>query len=275
MKGGTRLALFAIVAAQGLFGQSLGVQRQPEPVASPAAEPLPRRFIGVHPVTIYSGLLSSSPEQRKLALQQLGNEYTVASETIEASIRAVNLDADVELEYVLIAKGFPPDVMAYVFDKDERGWWVIGEFTYRAPYDPNEEDRFFELREIVRYGRKDLMVRDTGHGTGIIEIHLSIYRMNNGSLYRIFQVSQDRKSSDPGNAVTEIEHRDISFPEQGRDGLVFLVSRYRKRVVYNPHTRPDRTTSSCTVFRWNSVAFVFVPDKAAGAMCSNQGASAK
>src|SRR5579863_1639857 len=113
MRSGRRMALFALIGWSVLLGQ-FAAQHQTEPAAHPISQPLPRRFVGVHPVTIYSGLLSSSPEQRRLALEQLGNEYTIASETIEASIRAVNLDADAELEYVLIEKGFPPDATAYV-----------------------------------------------------------------------------------------------------------------------------------------------------------------
>ncbi len=260
---GVRVAAIALLAAMVVSGQSLGVQRLEEPTASPTTKPLPRRFVGVHPVTIFSGLLSSSEEQRKIALQQLGEEYMYATEPIQARLAAVNLDPDPELEYVLIATGATHLSMAYVFDQDDRGWWVAGEFPYGYHWNPNEAERFVELREIVWYGRKDIVVRDTGGGTGILETSLSIYRMHNGLLYRIFETTEDREASILGTSMTEHEHRDISFPEHYTGDPAFLVSRYQKRTEFAEHARPDRKISSCSAFRWDAVSFVFVEDKAA------------
>jgi hypothetical protein len=260
-----RVAFIALAVSVLASGQSLGIQPRQEPRPNPTSKPLPRRFVGVHPITILSGLLSSSPEQRKQALQQLGDLYTDATERIDASLRAVNLDADPELEYVLIAKGFPTGSTAYVFDRDEEGWWVTGEFSYWWHWDANEAERFLELREIVRYGRKDIIVRDTEGGTGLKVTELSIYRLNNGLLYRVFQTTEDREDWVVGTNRTDYVHRVIEFPDPDKDGNVFLVSRYQKRSEFSPRTRPDRKIGSCSAFRWDANAFVFVEDKTAAA----------
>lgn len=256
------MALASALVVSGQFRRVEPPQR--EPVASPASKPQPRRFVGEHPITILSGLLSSSPERRKQALQQLGVASADATESIQASIRAVNLDSDPELEYVLIlVPTFPPASTAYVFDKDERGWWIVGEFSYGWHWDANEAERFLELREIVRRGRKDILVRDMEGGTGLQETDLSIYRIANGALYRIFETVEEREGWVVGTSATEYEHRMIDFPDPDEDGKVFLVSHYEKNTVFSNHERPDRRSTSCAAYRWDAESFVFVVDSTA------------
>jgi hypothetical protein len=205
--------------------------------------------------------LSSSPEQRKQALQQLGIEGADVSEPIQASVRAVNLDSDPELEYVLIlVPTSPPASVAYVFDKDERGWWIVGQFSYGWHWDANTAERFLELREVVWPGQKDIVFRDVAGGTGVEETDLSIYRMANGALYRVFGTIEERMA---GTVTTEYEHRTIDFPEPGYQGNVFLVSHYEKTTSSANRQRPDHTSSSCAVYRWDAKIFEFVEDSTA------------
>ena len=63
-------------------------------------------------------------------------------------------------------------------------------------------ERFFELREILPYAGKYILVRDIEGGTGVQQTQLSIYRLLNGSLYRIFETEDERWAYVYGGAKT-------------------------------------------------------------------------
>ena len=254
-----------LIASVAGFGQFLGVQPPQEPAANPKSMPLPRRLVGVHPVTILSGLLSQSSDDRKRALQQLGDEYTVPTEPIEAGIRTVCLDADPEPEFILKAKGFPPASHAYVFEKDERGWWIIGDFIYGYHWDANDAERFLEVRQILYHPHQseEILVRDFGGGSELSENTLTIYAMYHQALYPIFEILEDRQEWIVGTNRTEFEHRDISFPEPNPNGPIFLLDRYEKRTkmaLEDGRSRSQRT-AACAAYRWDAMAFEFVEER--------------
>jgi hypothetical protein len=194
-----------------------------------------------------------------------------ASDPVEARLYAVNLDSDSDLEYVLIANtDFPPGTIALVFDKIGASWWVIGDFSYGWQRDANEAERFIELREIVHYGRKEIIVRDWGGGTGFAETGLSIYRMQNGSLYRVFRTVEDGFHFIYGVGTTEYEHRTLEYSDHDWNAPALLVARHVKRIEPAQEGAAVRVSRDCSVFQWDAAAFVFVKKKAAmPSLCSN------
>ena len=157
--------------------------------------------------------------------------------------------------------GWPTGTIATVLYQNGKAWWAIGDFTYWLYWDANEAERFVELREIVRYGRKEIIVRDHEGGTGIAETWLSIYRMQNGNLYRVFRTLEDGSYSNGG--ISEFEHRTLGYPEHGLEAPAFLVARYVKRTEPAEEGSPVRVMRKCSVFRWDAAGFAFVGDKAA------------
>ena len=53
--------------------------------------------------------------------------------------------------------------------------------------------------KLCGYGRKEIIVRGMGGGSGLQETDLSIYRMANGALYRIFRNDRGPRGLDCGN----------------------------------------------------------------------------
>ena len=222
-------------------------------------------------MTLYRGLLSSLPKERTQVFQQLGHEVTDASLPDGARLYALNLDSDDDLEYVLIVTVSPAATIAFVFDKSAQDWWLVGEFSYGWHWDANEAERLIEFREIVWPGRKEIIVRERQGGTGVAETELSIYRMHNGFLYRVFHTTEDAYHYIFGAGRTEDEHRTIEYRQANADGHAFLVVHYEKRIEPDQHSRPIREIRSCSAFRWNAVSFVFVEDKtAATKLCSDR-----
>ena len=102
----------------------------------------------------------------------------------------------------------------------------LGSFTARGIALVAQAERLIELREIVWYGRKDIIVREQAGGTGVAETTLSIYRMYEGRLYRIFRMIEDRYDAPIGGSGTITQHRQIEFPELDPATGKFLVVHY-------------------------------------------------
>jgi hypothetical protein len=240
-----------------LYSQHLAIQHRPEEIpANPSSKPLPRRLVGVDPLTLYRDLTSSSKDERTRALRRLGDNFSEIEQPEDTRLYALNLDSDPGLEYVLEAKAAFAATIAWVFKKGPEGWWMVGEFNYSWHWDPNLAERFVEFREIVRPGRKEIIVRDTAGGSGLAQTRLAIYRMNNGFLYRVFATTEDSFSNVIGTGMAEYEHREIEYLEAG------LIVRLRKHLEDGPdHKKPE--TRTCSAFTWDAVAFRFVEDASA------------
>ena len=60
-----------------LLSQDLAIQHMPEEVlANPSSKPLPRRLMGVDPLTLYRDLMSSSKDERTRTLRRLGDNFS-------------------------------------------------------------------------------------------------------------------------------------------------------------------------------------------------------
>ena len=263
---------FFVIALGGAFdayGQRITMPQ--ERIGNPNSKPEPRRLIATDPVSLYHRLLSTSFEDRKNAFRLLAHEEIDAGDPVEARLYAVNLDSDSDLEYILVATGHSlPRTIAIVFDKTGEVWWVVGDFSYWWHWEANKAEQLIELREIVHYGRKEIIVRDWGGGTGIAETWLSIYAMHNGSLYRIFRTLEDRFRFVVGAGTPEYEHRTLEYPDHDANSPALLVARHLKRIEPAQKGVAIRANRDCSVFRWDPAAFIFVESKAAmPSLCSD------
>lgn len=267
MAGAAQIAAAALLAVSvPAFGQYLGLKPEVEPPAKPIAKPEARRRMPLDPPTLFRNLLSSSTEDRRRAYRALrwGQNDDVSPPT-DVRLYATNLDADPGLEYVLIVRGSIDNSAAYIFDKDSEGWWEIGQFYCSWHCFVAQAERLIELREIVWYGRKDIIVREQAGGTGVAETTLSIYRMYEGRLYRIFRMIEDRYDAPIGGSGTITQHRQIEFPESDPATGKFLVVHYRKLTESDTSGRNGtlRETHSCIVYRWDAARFMFAEDNSA------------
>ena len=95
-----------------------------------AQEAMPRRAMKSDPDTLLKNLLSKDSEKVRSALQDA--DLTWLRDAEDASLTAVNLDADSDLESVLRVHG--PDSYGVAMFKQERGaWWVLGSFVCGGP----------------------------------------------------------------------------------------------------------------------------------------------
>ncbi len=265
MEGAVRIAIAALLTMAPAFGQYLGLKPEVEPLANPAAKPEAHHRIQSDPLTLLRNLLGSSTDERRRAYRALRwDQDDETSPPADVRLYATNLDSDSDLEYILMIRG-TSEAAAYVFDKDSEGWWQIGQFYCSWHCVADQAERLIELREIVWYGRKDIIVREQGGGTGLAETTLSIYRMYDGRLYHIFQTVEDRYDAPIGGSGTVTQHRQFEFPESDPNSGKFLVVHYRK--LSEPDTGNGngkvRETHSCTVYRWDAARFTFAEDVAA------------
>ena len=264
MHSAVRFALAIGIAGSSFgYGQFAGVEKPKEIAAKPIPKPEPRRPIDTDPVSLVRSLLTNSAEDRKGALRLMGHEEIASDDPIEARLFAVNLDADPELEYIVIVHGQPNRTVALVLDKAGDAWRVVGDFSYWYHWEPNEAERFIELREIVWSGRKEMIVRDYSGGTGVGATAISIYRMNDGFLYRVFHTTEDRHSFIIGQGSTEYEHRTIEFLEHAWNEPASIIVRYGKRTEPPEQGQPVRRSSACSVYKWDAVNFIFSEERAA------------
>jgi hypothetical protein len=277
MSRAIRWAVFLILLSVPSLSQHLRLKTETEPPSVPVSKPEPRRRLQSDPVTIFQNVLSSSKTDRGRAYQDLGlgkDGPDEAPQPRDARLYAVNLDAGSDLEYVFAMSSWPVGSVAYVFAKDAEAWWEVGKFGYRWHWNSDQAERFIELREIVSYGRKDIIVREQNGGTGFAVTDLSIYRMHEGRLYRIFHTTEDAFHYVYGGGETVFEERKIEYPEPGPVGGKFLVVRYRGRTEPDKPDGKSRTrhTQSCSAYWWDAAHFVFVEQKsAAGKLCTGNG----
>jgi hypothetical protein len=217
----------------------------------------------------FQKLIASSEAERKTAAQSLHWQTSEFPMPFDARLLLVNLDADDEQEVIIVLSGSPVSTVALVFDHQKDGWWQVGSFNYWWHWNGNQAERLIELREIVSYGRKDILVRTTAGGTGVAETTFSIYRLLNERLYRAFRTIEDGYHYVYGSGKTVSDKRTIDFPEEESRGRFLVVHHVAKTEPNEPNkSNPINEKNSCSVYRWDSGQFAFTLDNAnAGKFC--------
>lgn len=262
----------AIVAASA---QYVTVEKPVQPAASPARRPEPRVRVMEDPLTIFQNLIGSSAANRRRALLDLGwNEEAKFAEDPnvigDARFYRVNLDDDPEMEAILkLTDGIGRETDALVFKKSGKEWWRVGVFSLSYMWTANDADHMLELRDIVGFDHKDIIIRVTAGGSDIQkEIGLGIYRLYKGRLYRTLETTEEfavRRYPDAGEMV-EDERNDIYYPEpeQGKDAYI-VVRRSKQDIPRSDWGVIDhpRKVIGCVPYRWDPIKYLFVADRSA------------
>lgn len=230
---------------------------------TPAERPVPRMRVYADPAAIARNLLSPSEETRRLGYRQLGVSLNFPNNAVpemkELRLLAANLDDDQELERVLVYSFERRRLSAaHVFDFDGKAWWCVGEF------DDQEGSELIELKGATTYYHDDLVVRVNGHGTGFMSTELSIYRLWQGRLHRVFRTTE-RDAYDTTDLHKTGEWREdrrrLLFPVREESGGSLLIVHLTRMTQPDPD-KPRRTQSlSCIVYRWHGDALMFRADE--------------
>ena len=249
-------------AAVLLAALAVSVAAQAE---NPSQKPEPRRRVGDDPRRIFLKLTSKSEAERRTAAQQLNwPKSEPAPAPFDARLLLVNLDMDEEQEAIFVFTGTPLATVALVFDRQEDVWWQVGNFFYGWHWDANQAEALIELREIVEAGRKDIIVREPNGGTGFARTQVSIFRLHNSRLYRVFSAAEHELYANKENTGEATESRRIEFETD--PGLrAFLVVHHRKITKPDTPTKrnPVMEKSDCSAYRWEADRFTFVLDRPA------------
>ena len=242
-----------------------GLAAVAENAGTPIEQPEPAKRVADEPGRIFQKLMSGSEEERKEAKRALRWDGAQFPKPFDGRLLLVNLDSDEEQEVILILSASFLGTVALVFDHREDGWWQVGSFGYSWHWNANQAERFIELREIVSYGRKDILVRITEGGTGIAETTLSIYRLSKGRLYRAFRTMEDGYRYVYGSGITVSDKRTIEYPESDSDARFLLVHHVSRTEPDEPsRSNPVREKKSCSVYRWEAREFTFKLDGGSG-----------
>ncbi|HEU0120455.1 MAG TPA: hypothetical protein VFQ91_08020 [Bryobacteraceae bacterium] len=160
----------------------------------------------------------------------------------DVRVQLVQLDADDAMEavvqYILPGSG----VHAQVLDSRANGWQVAGKFNTWWNFVPEDADRFIELRETVRLGTQDVVVRTRGGGTEDSRTVLEIWRMRDGVMVNVLtlkeqETAMEHPSGDVFTTVARVE---------------FEPGRVTVRSLKNPGEK-----RSCVSYFWDEAGFRF------------------
>lgn len=234
-----RSGMVFIVLLSSAAGQIVTLEPEPLPSKAPHAAPERRRKLAVDPDTLLSQLLSKDIRQRRSALDQLDMSWLGESGVSDVRLIAVNLDADPDLERVLIVRGNRD--AASILKEMSGAWWEIGAFLHQGHH------AFLEVETTVWPGTNDVIVRSGGsQGTGVGEVDLSIYRIWHGRLYRVLQIVENAY-----NFTGSVEST-VTYPVLPTSGAPAII-------VHQTNQTGQRRDSKCLAYRWDLERFAFVP----------------
>ena len=123
--------------------------------------------------------MSKDPERVRSALQDA--DLTWLRDAVDASLTAVNLDYDADLQRILRVRSLGSYGVA-VFKQESGVWWVLGSFVCGGPRN-RMQDPFIELKPLISPGTSDIIVHSGGsQGTGVGAAQFTVYRVFKGQL---------------------------------------------------------------------------------------------
>jgi hypothetical protein len=252
------LVLFALVLNLA-SGQSVFVaEREPLPDKPPQSAPEQRRRLSVDPDAVFTKLVARDAGQVSEALDSLGMSWLSGSEPTDVRFLAVKLDADPDLERVLIVKTGAGRAAASVFKKLDGVWWELGSFGCCAIGGTNP-DPFVELRDTVWPGTKDIVAHQGGaQGTGVGEWRLLIYRVWKGQLYKVFDIVESAYN------LVESESSQIAYPDTDSYTAPRII------IVDRTTEREHRRAPTCIKYRWDPDRFAFLRASTRRGSCGSE-----
>ena len=144
-----RCVSFVCVVAAVALGQCAAAvqEKEPGPTRSPRAGAGSRRRLSVDPDSLLPRLLSRDARERLAAFHSVGLDFIAERGPQDIRLFALNIDADSDIERVLIVKAIL-DTAAVVLKKDKDAWWELGRFMCCGP-GSRPVDPFIELWQTV------------------------------------------------------------------------------------------------------------------------------
>lgn len=218
------------------------------------------------PLQIFHGLLSETESKRQWAYKALGSDGTYAVKPVDVRLLWVNMDADSQQEAILVYSDGSRGAAAHVFAKRAATWWEVGVFDDWWHWSSERMDEFVTLKETAEYGQKDILIRTTGGGSGMQETRLTIYRLYQSRLYRVFTTVEESLSDimtepDPQELTTR-EQRKIAYRDTGNSNNFLIVqhirTKYASRNVENEAPIGKPQIKGCAAYGWEPGRFSFV-----------------
>lgn len=173
-------------------------------------------------------------------------EYIADRKPTDVRIVAINLDADEELERVVVARA-GMDVEAVVLQEEDGVWWSLGQWMCCGPK-AVDVDPFLEIRQLVWHGTNDILVHiPTMWGTGVGERRLWVYRLRNGTLYRVLDIVEG------GHNWSESEQARVEYPDAATMG----ATEPQMLTVCRVKSQSRRSRGVRERYRWDAKEFVY------------------
>lgn len=257
----------SIMAAQA--GQAPVRQLRGE-APRPAIEP--RTRLDIDPVALLEKLESPMAADRQSAYKALFGQAidTETKPAPAARLAFIQLDRDAALEATMIVDA-PGAKVAFVFDRLGDQWWRIGKFDNRKRDVRESFESMLEIRDIIGSNDgSDIIVRRWGYGTGVRAVRLSIYRLKDGALYRIFETVEEQTdgANEPGVHLF-YQRRFLHFPDRDEtQGPVMVVHQMEVGVPEPMSLIPESLihlgdTKDCAAYRWDETIFLLSKDSLA------------
>ncbi len=196
------------------------------------------------PDALFTQLVSADAKQYQQALAKFEISSTGVGHAHDVRYFAVNLDADEQMERVLIVR-INSDATALVLKKQNDVWWDAGRFMCCGP-SGHMPEVFLDLKQSVWYGTNDIVIRAGGsQGTGVGETHIQIYRMLDGQLFKVVDIVEDAYNM----AGSESSH--ITFPDTNSSDSPRVIA------VQRTEESKGRRKQTCVHYVWDSERFVF------------------
>jgi len=134
---------------------------------------------------------------------ETGEDYTI---TTGARLLYGHYSKDQDL--AVIALQMHDSTWAAVLIRRSSAWERIGIFGCCCKYEANPLEGFVELRPVLSYPQTDILVHDTGGGTGLYDRRFSVFHLQRGHLEKIYDTTDKRRDCYPTDdycTLTEVK----------------------------------------------------------------------
>ena len=248
----------------------LSAQDRPqEQIGTPREAPDPTRPLPKHPLELFNEILSDTREVRERSLVALVGDLlhpTDFAEIPDSQIRAVQLDEDPELEFVLIFHQVPWASHVLIADKGPQTWNLVGQFHYYWHWDWRTAEKIAEVHSPF------VLVRDATGGSCMYQNPASLYRLLNGKLYKTIEILEADYHCVVGTPTSVTTNKHIQFRREHFSPWMAIEVRTEQTTSRFDKSQwieqPSVGGETCEGYEWIPESFTFeLTDKATQALC--------
>lgn len=164
------------------------------------------RHIAVPPPDEFlNQLLSRDPQVRVRALKMMGVSEPFLTQTTATGEDYTTISAarlfyghySEDRDLAVIALQMHDTDWASVLIHSSLGWEQIGVFNCWCRYEVNPLEGFIELRSVLRWPQTDVLVHESGGGSGLYTRELSVFHIQRRQLEQIYETTDKREDCHP------------------------------------------------------------------------------